>query len=170
MPPNVGTGRKFYSKVTVLGAGSFGTAMAMSAARNNHNVVFYCRDPVQAESINTKHVNNEFHCSFTLPNNITATTDLVAALKDTDMIIHALPCQLSPKFFAENAHLIPPSVCICSTAKGLYVETKQLLGDAILSALKRPQVRGERNEARRGEGLLVCPTILLLPRTRTRTH
>jgi len=34
MPPNPGHSRKFYSKVTVLGAGSFGTAMAMSCARN----------------------------------------------------------------------------------------------------------------------------------------
>ncbi|GMI38959.1 hypothetical protein TeGR_g11091 [Tetraparma gracilis] len=110
-----------------------------SAARNNHNVVFYCRDEKQAESINVKHVNNKFHSSFTLPDKITATTDLAEALKDTDLIIHALPCQLSPKFFAANKDLIPPNVCICSTAKGLYVETKQLLGDAILSALQRPQ-------------------------------
>ena len=102
-------------------------------------MVLYCRDPDQAAYINEKHANSKYLSQFTLPDNITATTDLAEALANTDLIVHALPCQMSPNFFAANKDLIPPNVCICSTAKGLYVETKQLLGDAIMAALGRPQ-------------------------------
>ena len=126
-------------KVTVWGGGAFGTAMAMCASRNGHNVVMYVRDPIQAASINEKHVNSKYLSQFTLPPNITATTDLETANSGSALFIHALPCQLTPKWLASNKHLIPEDVCICSTAKGLYVETRQLLGDAMLGALERPQ-------------------------------
>ena len=66
-------------KVTVWGGGAFGTAMARCASRNGHNVVMYVRDPEQARSINEDHVNNKYLSNFTLPKNITATTDLKEA-------------------------------------------------------------------------------------------
>ena len=68
-----------------------------------------------------------------------STTDLVLACENTSLIIHALPCQLTPGWYAANRDIIPANVCICSTAKGLYVPTKQLLGDAIISSLERKQ-------------------------------
>ncbi|GMI34171.1 hypothetical protein TrCOL_g13137 [Triparma columacea] len=126
-------------KVTVWGGGAFGTAMARCASRNGHNVVMYVRDPEQERSINEDHVNNKYLSNFTLPDNITATIDLKEANAGSSLFIHALPCQLTPKWLAANRTLIPGDVCICSTAKGLYVETRQLLGDAMLAALERPQ-------------------------------
>ena len=93
--------------------------MARCASRNGHNVVMYVRDPEQARSINEDHVNNKYLSNFTLPKNITATTDLKEANAGSSLFIHALPCQLTPKWLAANRTLIPGDVCICSTAKGL---------------------------------------------------
>ena len=113
--------------------------MATCAARNGHDVVMYVRDEAQAASINTKHINSKYLSDFTLLPNITASTNLVDANKSASLFMHCLPCQLTPKWLAANRDVIPTDVCICSTAKGLYVETKQLLGDAMLAALERPQ-------------------------------
>mmetsp|Transcript_19851 Transcript_19851/g.35940 ORF Transcript_19851/g.35940 Transcript_19851/m.35940 type:complete len:272 (-) Transcript_19851:319-1134(-) len=46
--------------------------------------------------------------------------------------MHALPAQKSPDFFKEHKDVIPDTVLICSTAKGLYLRSKCLLSEAIL--------------------------------------
>ena len=113
--------------------------MANAAARNGHEVVMWCRDATQAEAITSTHRNPKYLSEFVLPLNVTATSDLAEAVKDTSLILHALPCQLTPDWLRANRETLPANVVICSTAKGLYVPTKQLLGDAILSALGREQ-------------------------------
>ncbi|GMH89153.1 hypothetical protein TrVE_jg11727 [Triparma verrucosa] len=127
------------SKIVVWGGGAFGTAMATCAARNGHDVVMYVRDQAQADSINNFHKNSKYLTDFDLLPNITASTDLKTANENASLFMHCLPCQLTPKWLETNRDIIPENVCICSTAKGLYVETRQLLGDAMLAALKRPQ-------------------------------
>jgi len=86
------------SVITVFGAGSFGTAMAVVAARKGHAVRILARDPVQVESINKQHRNSKRLSDFVLPDNVTATTDPVEALKGTTLIIHAIPMQRSLDF------------------------------------------------------------------------
>mmetsp|Transcript_16138 Transcript_16138/g.32144 ORF Transcript_16138/g.32144 Transcript_16138/m.32144 type:complete len:384 (+) Transcript_16138:25-1176(+) len=126
-------------KIVVWGGGAFGTAMATCAARNGHDVVMYVRDEAQAASINTQNINSKYLSNFTLLPNISASTNLAEANSGASLFMHCLPCQLTPKWLAANRDVIPADVCICSTAKGLYLETKQLLGDAMLAALERPQ-------------------------------
>ena len=84
--------------VTVFGAGSFGTAMAVVAARNGHTVRILARDPAQVATINKDHRNPKRLSDFVLPDNITATTDAAEALRDTALMIHAIPVQKSPDF------------------------------------------------------------------------
>ena len=76
--------------VTVFGAGSFGTAMAVVAARNGHVVRILARDAAQVETINREHRNPKRLSDFILPDSITATTNAAEALKDTSLMIHAI--------------------------------------------------------------------------------
>ena len=85
-------------KVTVLGAGAFGTAMATIAARQDHKVIIYSRDANQVDHINNNHVNNRYLSEHKLPLNITATTDIATAAKDAVLIIHCIPAQVTPDF------------------------------------------------------------------------
>mmetsp|Transcript_89939 Transcript_89939/g.257222 ORF Transcript_89939/g.257222 Transcript_89939/m.257222 type:complete len:182 (+) Transcript_89939:115-660(+) len=120
-------------KICVLGAGAFGTAMATVAARNNHEVVIYARDQAVVDSINNDHINPKYKMeTFTLPSNITSTTNVAEAVAGAGLIMHALPAQKSPDFFREHKDVIPDDVIICSTAKGLYLRSKCLLSEAIL--------------------------------------
>lgn len=61
--------------ITVLGAGSFGTAIGCMFARNGHHVVVLDRSAERVESINTKHVNPDYLSNVRLPPTFTATTD-----------------------------------------------------------------------------------------------
>eukprot|EP01137_Pigoraptor_chileana_P020147 Opistho-2@82135 len=124
-------------KVAVFGAGSFGTALAMVASRAGHTVVIYSRDQQQADAINKDHRNPKFMKEFELPAAISCTTDLVTAVSGASMIIHAIPAQRTPDFLSRHAEHIPKDVVIVSTSKGIYVETQQLMSEAIPDALGR---------------------------------
>ena len=81
----------------VVGGGSFGTSIALLAARNNHDVVIYMRDPVAAESVNQQHSSKYFD-NILLPVNITATSDLTMVFQGVDIIFLALPTQIVSHF------------------------------------------------------------------------
>lgn len=61
--------------ITVLGAGSFGTAIASMFARNGHKVIILDRDAERAEMINKDHKNRDYLTDCTLPSNLRATVD-----------------------------------------------------------------------------------------------
>jgi glycerol-3-phosphate dehydrogenase (NAD+) len=127
------------SRICVIGAGAYGTAMAFCAGRNRHIVTMYARDPDQVNDINTNHRNSKYLGDLALPENIRASTSVADALEGAEVVILALPAQKLPSFLAEHKAAIPPTAVLCNTAKGLVVATKQLLSEAVADALDRQQ-------------------------------
>jgi len=127
------------TKVCVVGCGAYGTAMATVCARNKHAVCMLSRDEAQVRCINDNHVNPKYLSEYTLPELITATTELPEALDGASLIILTLPAQATPAWLAQHRDELPPDVLLCSTAKGLHLETKHLLSRAMLDALGRPE-------------------------------
>lgn len=126
-------------KVAVLAAGAFGTAMAMLAARRNHQVVIYARDQATVNAINADHRNTKVFPEHDLPTSISATTCVREATQDAKIIIVCLPAQLTPDFLRQHKDDIPVDANLVITCKGLYLKTKQLLSEPILEALGRDQ-------------------------------
>jgi len=126
-------------KITVVGGGAFGTAMAAACGRNGHNVVMYVRRREVAREIKLTRMNEAYLPGLLLPSNVWATTNLEEALEGTELIIHALPAQRTPDWISQNKHLIPPDVIYCSTAKGLHLESQSLLSVAMRKAFDRDQ-------------------------------
>lgn len=109
--------------------------MAYLAGSNGHDVRVFTRDPEQRDIINSEHRNPRYldgEC--VLPDNVVATCDAGDAMRDCEMVILALPAQKSVGWISEHASQFPKDAVVCSTAKGLYVETKQLLSEAMLAA------------------------------------
>jgi glycerol-3-phosphate dehydrogenase (NAD(P)+) len=79
--------------LTVLGAGSFGTAMAAHAARLGHDVRLWCRGPAQAETINKTRVNPRYQKGCKLPEEVRADADFEKCAAFADKIILAVPAQ-----------------------------------------------------------------------------
>ena len=67
-------------KVAVVGAGSWGTALASVLTKNGHTVTIWSRGREVADSINQKHENRVYLPGIKLPQLIKATTDLKAAM------------------------------------------------------------------------------------------
>jgi glycerol-3-phosphate dehydrogenase (NAD(P)+) len=78
-------------QVVVLGAGSWGTALSMVLADNEHEVRLWSHNPSQVEEINTKHMNHKYLPDIILPENIVAFSTLSDALKNIEIVILAVP-------------------------------------------------------------------------------
>ena len=82
---------KSLKTITVLGAGSWGTALAMVLADNHHNVNLWGHNSVQMEEINSRHTNEKYLKNVQLPEEIKGYTDLGKALEGTETVILAVP-------------------------------------------------------------------------------
>ncbi|MEO6392471.1 MAG: NAD(P)H-dependent glycerol-3-phosphate dehydrogenase [Pyrinomonadaceae bacterium] len=112
------------SRVTVLGAGSWGTALALIAAHGGHDVRLWTRDPALAETINrTRH--NPRLATAELPENLNANSDLRAALTKSELVVLASPSHVLRDLLNSARTLIEPDALIVSAAKG--IETASLM-------------------------------------------
>lgn len=80
-------------KVSVLGSGAFGTAMAYAAAHNQHigSVTIYGRQQDVVDHINKENSNPKFMPEQKLHKNINATTNLKEALDNSKIVLSCIP-------------------------------------------------------------------------------
>ena len=90
--------------IAVLGAGSWGTALAALMARHGHSVVLWGRDEQAARVIDRDHENVRYLPGIALPDSLRATTDLSAALEGVDLVLVVVPSHA----FTETLHLLAP--------------------------------------------------------------
>ena len=76
--------------IAVLGAGSFGTCLAVLCARE-HDVTIWARDPEISDAIQREHRNPRYLTDLELPERLLATSDLSEALADRELVICAVP-------------------------------------------------------------------------------
>jgi len=108
--------------VAVLGAGSFGTCLAALAARR-HDVILWARDAGVAAAIQHDRRNPRYLRDIALPEGLTATHDLAAALRDRELVICAIPSHGLRDVIARAGKLMDPEAILVSTAKGIEGET-----------------------------------------------
>ncbi|RPJ07168.1 MAG: NAD(P)-dependent glycerol-3-phosphate dehydrogenase [Spirochaetaceae bacterium] len=80
-----------FTKITILGGGAMGTALAQILSLKMHLVKIWCYEPDVAQEINRKHKNTRFLPDIVLKPGISATTDIKEASKDADFILVAIP-------------------------------------------------------------------------------
>ena len=77
-------------KISLLGAGAWGTALAVQAAPR-HDVVLWARRPEIAEAVRDRHENPDYLPGVTLPAGLSATTDARLAVAGADFVVLAVP-------------------------------------------------------------------------------
>ena len=90
--------------VAILGAGSWGTALAALIARHGHRAVLWGRDAATIEAIDTRHENPRDLPGVALPESLRATTDLAAAMREADLVLVVVPSHA----FTETLHALAP--------------------------------------------------------------
>ena len=104
--------------IAVLGAGSWGTALAALMARHGHGVTLWGRDAKVAAAIDQQHENTRYLPGIPLPDNLRATTDLAASLLDADLVLVVVPSHAFTETLRQLAPLRPASAGVAWATKG----------------------------------------------------
>lgn len=118
-------------QVAVLGGGSFGTAIASIAADNGATVRQWLRDESLVEQINVEHRNGRYLPDYPINENVVASTDLAATLKDATVVFIAIPSQAFRGVLQQAREWLRPEQILVSTTKGIQAEGFKLMSQLI---------------------------------------
>jgi glycerol-3-phosphate dehydrogenase (NAD(P)+) len=110
-------------RFALLGAGSWGTALAVQLARSGHSVRLWARDAAIATEITLRRRNTRYLPEVPLPEAIQAESELATALADAETVIVAIPSQFCASVYRSLAGLAPASAALVSATKGIEADT-----------------------------------------------
>lgn len=118
------------STVTVMGSGSWGTAMASTLCDNDHQVTLWARRPEVCAKINTEHRNPDYFPDLELPEHLTAESDADKALAGAEFVVLAVPSQT----LRENLGrwTFDADSIVVSLAKGVELGTGLRMSEVIM--------------------------------------
>ncbi|MFS0635642.1 NAD(P)H-dependent glycerol-3-phosphate dehydrogenase [Mesobacillus foraminis] len=117
--------------VAVIGAGSWGTALAMVLADNGHSVRIWGHNPAQIEEINAQHTNRKYLPEIDLPELIKGYTDLKKTLADVKTIIIAVPTKAIREVLQKIAAFQSEPLVIVHVSKGIEPDTLLRISEMI---------------------------------------
>lgn len=118
-------------KISIFGAGSWGTSLAIVLAENNHDCIIWSHRVEQANEINELHTNKKYLPNTILPSNLRATSNLEQAVSHANVYIMAVPtkgirevCQSMIPFMQEEKLIIHVS-------KGIEPDTYKRISEIL---------------------------------------
>lgn len=120
--------------ITVVGAGSFGTALAAQLAGNSHEVTLVARNLDVVNEINHDRRNSHYLQDVELNPGIIATTD-VSIVKNSDVLLLAVPSHAMRKTCQEVAPYLSATIKVIHATKGLEVSSLMRMSQVILEEL-----------------------------------
>jgi glycerol-3-phosphate dehydrogenase (NAD(P)+) len=125
------------SRIAIIGAGAWGTGLAMVLGRKKtHSVRLWANEPDVCASIEQHHVNERFLPGFTLPDSVQATGDLSQAVEGAEIVVSVMPSQHCRAIFERLAPALRPEMLFVSCTKGLEDETLLRMSEVIADVLK----------------------------------
>lgn len=115
--------KKMHKKITILGAGSFGTAMSMVLLDSGHDILLYTREESQLKEIMETGKNEKYIKGVDIPKEINITTDLEKAVKFADILIIAIPTQNVRGLLESVKPFVKEDQIVVNLAKGLEIGT-----------------------------------------------
>lgn len=117
-------------KVAVLGAGSWGNALGIVLADNDHDVRLWTHRKEQAEEINQTHRNNQY-LSVDLPVSLHAYHNLQHAIADVEVIVLVVPSSAIRSVCQQMKDMLPANVTIAHASKGIEPSSLKRISEMI---------------------------------------
>ena len=147
-------------RVAILGAGSWGTALAVHLGRVEHDVRLWARDGALVDEMAARRANAVYLPDVALPPSVAVTASLEEALRDRDLVVSAIPSHGCRAVMRAAAVHAAPRATIVSATKGLEGETHLRMSEVIAQEMgaARPWSCCRARASRAGrEGL---PTVV----------
>ncbi|MGA7161827.1 MAG: NAD(P)H-dependent glycerol-3-phosphate dehydrogenase [Bacteroidota bacterium] len=122
--------------VAVLGAGSWGTTLAILLSENNHDVSLWTYRPEQAALIVETRENPAFLPGIKIPRQISILTDIQEAADKKDLIVSAVPSQFLRSVIRQISHHELSQTIIVNVAKGIENHSLMTMSEVMLDVLE----------------------------------
>src|SRR5215472_3033414 len=108
------------SKTAVIGAGAWGTAIAIVLGRRGgHDVRLWAHETEVCESINARHVNELFLAGCPIPDSVIATNSLADALRGAEIVVSVMPSHHTRRLFSAMLPHLDGRMLFVSATKGI---------------------------------------------------
>lgn len=118
-------------RIAVIGAGSWGTALAGHAARLGLPVKIWAYEDEVAEAVNQRHENPVFLPGFPLPESLVATRDPAEALAGATLVLSVVPSHVVRTVWKNMASHLPRNALLVSASKGIEEGTCLLMHEVL---------------------------------------
>jgi glycerol-3-phosphate dehydrogenase (NAD(P)+) len=126
-------------RIAVLGAGSWGTALAMQLCRSGDDVWQWDRRADRATAHQQARQNLRYLPDIPYPENLTVSSDMEAVLRDATFVVEAIPSQSVRAVMTTAAPMIRPDAVVCCASKGIE-ESTLLTMDEVLGEVLSPDM------------------------------
>lgn len=118
-------------KIAVLGAGSWGTALALVLADNGHEVALWSHRKEHAEQINRLHTNEKYLKGISIPETIEADNDLTKVVEGAKHIVLVVPTKAIREVCQDLTKVLKQKVTITHASKGIEPESYKRVSEII---------------------------------------
>lgn len=118
-------------RIAIIGAGSWGTALAVVAARAGHEVQLWARNADVVDSINRDHVNSVYLTGTPVPPSVRATADITAVMDGAELVILAAPSHATRGLLTAMVPSLRSEMIVVSATKGIEIETGKRISQVV---------------------------------------
>jgi glycerol-3-phosphate dehydrogenase (NAD(P)+) len=122
-------------KITTIGAGSWGTALAATFAQLGHTVTLWAYEAEVVESIRTRHENQVFMPGVKLPESLSATGNLGESLQGAEIVVTVMPSHVCWTLYEQMLPHLRPEMIFVSATKGLDTSRLMRMSEVIRSVV-----------------------------------
>lgn len=127
--------------LTIIGAGSWGCALANILCDNQHNVIIYDINETTINEINTNHI-NKLVPNAILNEAIIATTDLQKAINHSEIVVIAVPTKVIRSVLEKIKEIISSEKIFVNTSKGLEPNTFKRISEIVEEIIPQQYLKG----------------------------
>ena len=118
-------------RISVLGAGAWGTALAAAFSRQGHDVRLWGRNAETCDEINRDRTNTAYLDEAVLPERLWASADMRAVLQGAEIVLFAAPAQSTGEVAAQAAGLVAQGSVLIACSKGIDNRTGQMQSEVM---------------------------------------
>ncbi len=122
-------------RCAVIGAGSWGSALAIQLARSGDEVWMWARTEEAAEAIQTRRENHRYLPGISMPDGLVCSADLSAVLNGAEVILSVIPSQHVRDVMVDAAPFIADNAVVCCASKGIENGTLMTMHEVLVDVL-----------------------------------
>jgi glycerol-3-phosphate dehydrogenase (NAD(P)+) len=128
-------------RVAVIGAGSWGTALANLLAKKGVETLLWAWEPEAAEGVEREHRNPLYLSEIELDPRLRATSDLAEAAGAADVVVSVSPSHVVRAVMARAARHLREGVLVVSASKGIETDTLRAMDEVLAEVIPRAKSR-----------------------------